>query len=120
MPSILFIEDEEALRRILCGVLADVGYDVREADNGRSGLNQLREDPVDLVITDIVMPEIDGIEVVQVVRRLYPATKIIAMAGGSPSSAQCYLKMARLLGADAVLAKPFTAAKLLAAVRKVL
>ncbi len=120
MARILFIDDDEPLRKSLCGLLTKSGFEVREADNGRTALNLLREQPVDLVITDMVMPEVEGVEIIQTLRRTHPTVKIIAMSGGDQGSADCYLKMARLLGADAVLAKPFNSDELLAAVRQLL
>lgn len=102
-------------------MLVHNGHEVMEAYNGREGLKLLLQARADLVITDLVMPEMEGIEVVMALRKTDPTVKIIAISGGGwTNSAEDYLLMARQLGAHRVLAKPFPHAALLAAIDELL
>ena len=122
MARILLVEDDEAVRKILRKTLVSAGYEVEEAPNGNIALAAYRRQASDVVITDLVMPEKDGLETIRELRRLDPAAKIIAMSGGGRilGPAQLYLESARLFGALQILAKPFTASALLKAVSDVL
>jgi CheY-like chemotaxis protein len=120
MARILLIEDDESVRTLLLLTLAHYGHDVVEARNGREGLDRFRETKPDLVITDIVMPEKEGFEVLMKIRRKNPALKIIAISGGGLHNAAHYLHTAKLLGAAKVLAKPFSNETLMAAVNELL
>jgi YesN/AraC family two-component response regulator len=120
MARILLIEDDESVRTILYLTLVHVGHEVIEARNGREGLDRFRETKPDLVITDIVMPEKEGFEVLMKIRRKNPALKIIAISGGGLHNAAHYLHTAKLLGAAKVLAKPFSNEELMAAVNELL
>lgn len=122
MARILLVEDDEAVREILRKTLVAAGYEVEEAPDGVVALAAYRRQPIDLVITDLVMPEKDGLETIMDLRRLNPAVKIIAMSGGgwTLGPGQIYLETARVLGALEILAKPFTASTLLTAVSEVL
>jgi CheY-like chemotaxis protein len=84
ITRILIIDDEAAVRDSLRGYLERVGYEVLEAPNGRVGLRLHKEKPVDLIITDIFMPDGDGIEVIRAVRRTAPQLKVITVSGGEP------------------------------------
>jgi DNA-binding response OmpR family regulator len=120
MPRILVIEDNDAVRHMVRRVLVDEGYEVQEAADGRAGLNAYREQPSDLVITDIVMPDTEGLETIRELCRQYPSVKIIAMSsagGGGPAG---YLQLALKFGAGRILTKPFTHDELRAAVVEVL
>jgi len=117
LGDILIIDDDELLRQMLARCLATNGYVVREAGNGHEGLRQMRERPALLVITDIVMPDMEGIETIRHLRRDYPRTKIVAISGGGIGDPQDYLKIARELGALRTFVKPFQAAELLAVIR---
>lgn len=112
MPSILLIDNDQAVREALGARLTAAGYSVRGASNGRLGVNAFRKAPTDLVITDLYMPDRDGLEVIEALRRTHPLVKIIAMSGASGSMG--YLQLAQSLGAMATLRKPFTTAALLA------
>jgi DNA-binding NtrC family response regulator len=120
MARILLIEDDESVRTVLYLTLVHVGHDVIEARNGREGLDLFRRSRVDLVITDIVMPEKEGFEVLMKIRKRNPALKIIAISGGGLHNAAHYLHTAKLLGAAKVLAKPFSNEALMAAVNELL
>ncbi len=99
-------------------MLDDHGFHVVEAPDGRQALKLLQEADFDVVITDLVMPEYDGIELIRTMKAVYPKTKILAISG--VGSATLYLKTARLLGAHEVLTKPFTESTLLASLRSLL
>ena len=105
---VLLIEDDAAVRRIVRKMLERGRHEVTEAENGRVGLERLSDSAFDLVITDIVMPEMDGIETLIELRKLYPALKVIAMSGGGRTGNMDLLSSAKKLGASAVLHKPFT------------
>lgn len=109
--SILIIEDDAPLRQLLRLCLEEAGYDVKEAITGRDGTREFRKAPIDLVITDIFMPDCDGLDVIRRLRRLHPRLKILAISGGSGT--MDYLRKATSLGATRVLYKPFVVPTLL-------
>jgi CheY-like chemotaxis protein len=111
MKRILLIEDDENIRKMLRLALEGYGYEVTEACDGKQGLESYKASPADLVITDLVMPEKEGLETIQDLRKAHPHVKIIAMSGGSRSNAGENLKMAKLLGASALVSKPFEMGK---------
>jgi CheY-like chemotaxis protein len=117
MPRILVIDDDPLIQETLTIVLEDHGHAVVAAADGRQGLKELRQGGVDLIITDVLMPESDGLEVIRAVRKEFPRLRVVAMSGGSarlPGAGALHL--AQLLGASALLAKPFNQADVLAAV----
>ena len=120
MARLLLIEDNDALRTTLAELLTLAGHAVVEASNGRGGLDLFRQGGADLVITDLVMPEIEGLEVVRQLRNVHSPVNVIAISGGGRAPAAVYLEAARLLGAAKVLHKPFTLAVLLAAINELL
>lgn len=120
MAKILIIDDNAALRRVMLRALRNAHYTVFEAQDGREGLALLETHGADLVITDIIMPETEGIETLREVLKGFPGTKIMVISGGGTSHNLMYLDMARALGADATLAKPFRPAQLLEAVEQLL
>ena len=113
MANILLVEDEEQLRSMLRIVLENAEHEVREAGNGKEALESYGRHPVDLMVTDIVMPDKEGIETIMKVRDSYPHVKIIAMSGGGRTGAQNFLELAKKFGADYILAKPFSNKELL-------
>jgi CheY-like chemotaxis protein len=119
-PRILVIDDEPAVRQVFARVLRLAGYDVVLAENGDHGLQQFRSEDPDLVITDIVMPEKNGIEVIREIRQASPETRIIAMSGGGRVGDVDFLDMAARLGATEIIHKPFDPATLLDAVARCL
>jgi CheY-like chemotaxis protein len=117
MPLILVIEDDSSLRRTLVRMLLIAGHEVIEAANGRIALEKMAERPADLVLTDLIMPEMEGIETIRALLRDHPSLPIIAMSGGPRHSSESYLRMAEKLGARKTLAKPFEPRELLASIR---
>ena len=115
MSSILLIEDDVSLRELLHTTLTTAGYDVVDAANGRLGLKAFRKSPTDLVITDLYMPERDGLEVIEALRRAHRNVKVLAISGASGTMG--YFPLAQALGAVAVLQKPFSPSVLLKAGR---
>ena len=114
---ILMVDDEAGVRGFLRKVLEDDGYEVIEAGDGKQALRRARSGHVDLVITDLVMPELEGIETIRALRREVPGVRIIAISGAFGGQ---YLAMAQKLGAAAVLNKPVNAELLLARVAELL
>ncbi|MBU0719321.1 MAG: response regulator [Planctomycetes bacterium] len=114
---VLIVDDDEMARSVLHKKLGECGYDVVEAIDGRQAVQLLREDTIDLVITDILMPEKDGLEIIMFLRKEQPEVKIIAITGAAPAS---YLDSARSLGASRTFRKPFKLEDLAAAVEDLL
>jgi CheY-like chemotaxis protein len=116
--AILVIDDNAELASLLAHALHRVGHTVWQTENPKEGLRLLQEHPIDILITDLVMPEQDGIETIQLARKLRPQVRVIAMSGDSPRHAGLYLDMAEKLGADRSLLKPFHLQALLTAVEE--
>lgn len=112
MASVLIIDDDTSIRRVVRAALERAGHRVAEAGNGAEGMQRYRMAPADLVITDVFMPDQDGIETIQQLREEFPASRILAISGGSVAGTSGTLRDALLLGADATLAKPFTVEQL--------
>jgi CheY-like chemotaxis protein len=119
-PRILLVDDNDAIRTVLRRLLARSGFDVVEARNGVEALAAHRAQPADIVVTDLIMPEKEGLETILELRRMQPRLRIIAMSGGGRVRAQDYLKLAAALGASRTLAKPFSEAELLKAIQDLL
>ena len=115
--TILVVDDEPAIRSFIRHTLAGSGFKVVEACNGKEALACVGRQKFDLVITDLVMPEKEGIETIRELNRLHPGMKIIAVSGAFGGQ---YVKIAAHLGAKGTLVKPFTAQKLMEAVHNVL
>jgi YesN/AraC family two-component response regulator len=107
MARILVIDDDATIRLSLKLALEDADHHVADAANGQEGLDRFRANPADLVITDIFMPEKEGMELIDEIKRDRPETKIIAISGGGRMNPDDYLTIARRLGADRTLLKPF-------------
>jgi DNA-binding response OmpR family regulator len=121
VASILVIDDDAPMRRLVAMALEKQGHSVAEAPDGAEALRIMSERPIGLVITDLLMPETDGIETIMELRRLYPATKIIAISGGGEyQTGAGFLRAAESLGADRTLTKPFEFKQLLPAVEALL
>ncbi len=120
MARIVIIEDDEALRPMLAKTIARFGHEVFAEQDGRAGLQRVKEIMPDLVITDMVMPEKEGVETILELRRDFPAIKIIAMSGGGRINSADYLDLARKFGVSATLAKPFSRDELRLVLDKVL
>ena len=115
-PRVLIIDDDSVTRQITEAVLTQAGYRVEAIADGRRALEWLETRCAAIVITDIFMPDVDGLEVVRQVRRRCPASRVLAISGGSQVLPQDYLPIAERLGADATLTKPFRPADLLATI----
>jgi DNA-binding response OmpR family regulator len=119
-PSILVIDDEQLIRLQIRNALEFEGFTVHEAANGNEGLACIAQSTPDVVITDILMPDKEGIETILELRRTHPKIRIIAISGGGRTGNKDFLRTAKHLGADRTLAKPFGLAELLRLVREVL
>lgn len=117
MARILIIDDEVQLRTSLLRTLESEGHQVFAAGDGREGLRVFHEQHPDLVVTDLFMPEKDGLETIREIRRHSPASRIIAVSGGYRGGMVDLLPVARKLGVTLTLAKPFAPEELLGAVR---
>jgi len=117
MPKILVIDDDLMVRNTIAKILRHGGFEVIIAEDGARGLVSFRREQPDLVITDIIMPEKEGIEVIIEMRRERPDTKIIAVSGGGRIGNADFLGMAKSLGAAAVIAKPFLPEDLISRVK---
>ena len=115
MARIIVIDDDEALREVLAKALTDAGHNVAAAANGFDGVKLFREQPADLIVTDLMMPY-GGLPTIRVLRSEFPKLSIIAMSGGG----QSHLDIAGGLGANRTLAKPFTAKEFMDAISEVL
>jgi YesN/AraC family two-component response regulator len=120
MAKILIIDDDNQFRKMLCQTIEKAGHTVSEAVNGTKGVESFQQTPVDLVITDIVMPDKEGIETIMEIRRMAPSIKIIAVSGGGRIGSDSYLDLARKLGAVETFSKPIDRKKLVETIDKVL
>ncbi len=120
MARILVIDDEQALRRSVVKILEREGHEVLDAADGKVGMRLLREQRPDLVISDLFMPEMDGVELLRQLRRESPELRVVAMSGGAYDGQIELLDVATGLGAAAVLRKPFELEELVSIVSDVL
>ena len=120
MPSILLIDDDQTLRRALRLSLEKIGHVVAEAGDGHEGLVAFKVKPFDLVITDLIMPEMEGVETIRIMRKLRPSLPIFAITGGGRGSPENYLSIAQRFGATQLFQKPFEFSVLCSAVTTVL
>lgn len=117
MGRILVIDDDDQVRSMLCETLEHAGHSVMHAPDGKSALRQFVQNPAEVVITDILMPDIGGIDTIAGIRSNNPDVKIIAISGGGPTAdAEMCLDMAKRIGADKTLPKPVRRDELLLAV----
>lgn len=119
MPKILVTDDNDTLRTALCLALEELGCEVSQAANGKEALALQQSQPADVLLTDLIMPEKEGMEVIQEFKQRYPGVVIIAMSAGGRMSARDLLKMANQLGASYTLAKPFSKDQLAETLAKV-
>jgi YesN/AraC family two-component response regulator len=120
MPLILIIDDEPQIRSMLKLMLERDGYEVAEAPDGIEGIRVYRQKPADLVITDLIMPNKDGIGMIIDLKKEFPNAKIIAMSGGGLNKPEGYLKGAKKLGAACTLTKPIDRDEMLRTIKDVL
>ena len=126
MKNVLIIEDEAAIRRVLTRVLERAGFTVRTAENGDDALQELKVEEADIVITDIIMPKMHGVEAIKRIVKEFPRVRIIAISGGGnfgiadykpdAITTYAYLAAARKAGAHALLTKPFQTADVMHAI----
>lgn len=120
MPGVMIVEDETSLREMLKEALEKRRYTVITAADGREAIAKFRPSVINLVITDLLMPEEDGLNVIMSIKKIKPETKIIAISGGGKAGPGSYLMIARKLGADHVFSKPFLPSELLQKVREII
>ena len=120
MMRILVVDDDEFVRLMLRFTLTDAGYEVQEASNGREALKAYADHPADVVILDILMPEMEGLETIQRLKQSDPDVKIIAVSGGGRPEAVEHLRLAESLGTVRTFYKPLDNGKLHAALRDLL
>ena len=120
MARILIIDDEPMIRDLLVNILEHAGYETITASGGKDAIEIYRENPADLIITDLLMPEKDGLETIMELRRDSKDVKIIAMSGGGKIDPETYLQIAKTVGAVKTLAKPIRIKELLKTVQEAL
>jgi len=128
MKKILIVDDEEDIRDALQMILRAEGYDIKLAEDGNQALQIQREFAADLLITDIIMPDRDGISLIKMMHNDFPQTKIIAISGGGDPvgyqpdaiTTTVYLSTAKMEGADQVMSKPFERNDIIQAVKRLL
>lgn len=120
MARILVIDDDEQIRSMLRQMLERAGHHVFLASNGIEGIRLYRQEPTDLIITDIIMPEKEGLQTIRELRREFPALKVIAISGGGAKGNMDFLPAAKMFGAKRIITKPFKTRVMLNTVREVL
>lgn len=121
MAHILVVDDDEIIRMLLVEILQKAGHTVMEAENGQMGLERIAARSADLVITDIFMPQMDGIDLLAILSRDYPRCRIIAISGGYKAmNSQLSLKMAQAFGAVDIITKPFQVSTVISKVEQAL
>lgn len=120
MACVLVAEDSSEIRDILRKILEFGGFEVFEVSNGKEAIESQRKISADILITDILMPEKDGIETILEFRRDFPSVKILAISGGGRLDKECYLNLAKRSGADRTLTKPFCREKILGIVNELI
>jgi DNA-binding response OmpR family regulator len=116
--GILVVDDDDQFRNLLTEVLKRAGFQVAAASDGQEAMKLFQQRPAQLIVTDLIMPNKEGLETIIELRRSHPQVRIIAMSGGGRVGPQDYLALAKMLGADRVFAKPFRSAEFLQAVRE--
>lgn len=120
MAGILIVEDDKELREMLKTALLRRKFQVLEAENGLEAINHFKPALIDLIITDLIMPEEDGLKVIIKLREVKPAIKVIAISGGGKAGPGNYLSLAKALGADSVYSKPFSISELISKIEELL
>lgn len=120
MKRILVIDDDHHILIMIKKMLEREGYTVELASNGIEGMLLFKKAPCKLVITDIIMPEKEGLETIREMKRMRADVKIIAMSGGGRLSSSNYLEKAKLFGASRILGKPFTKKQLVSTIQELM
>jgi CheY-like chemotaxis protein len=118
MPCVLIVEDDKELREMIKIALIRRKFTVLEAENGREAILHFKPSITDVVVTDIIMPEEDGLNVIIKLKEFKPDLKIIAISGGGKAGPGSYLKLAKALGANAIFSKPFSVNDLIAKIEE--
>ncbi|NQT63303.1 MAG: response regulator [Candidatus Marinimicrobia bacterium] len=118
--SVLVMDDDESILDLLIFTLEDEGCEVFSAKNGIEGMALFKQQSIDLVVTDIIMPGREGIEIVREIKQFHPETKLIAMSGFDGIGQNDYLEYASVFGADQTFRKPFDIHEFMASVRELL
>jgi DNA-binding NtrC family response regulator len=118
MARILIVDDDRQIRDMLRATLEREGFEVAEAADGRQALALYRQTPADVVLADIIMPEMEGIETILQLRKVDPGARIIAMSGGGHIGPHAYLSSAQQCGAQFVFTKPIDREELLGAIQE--
>ena len=119
MAKVLVIDDEKVVRELARRMLESDHHTMVEAVDGVEGIKVFQEEQPDVVVTDIIMPNADGLEVVRRILEINPKAKIVAMSGGGRIGDETYLKYAKKFGVTAVLSKPFSPDQLLSLIRDI-
>lgn len=120
MARILIIDDDDQFRLLMKHRLERAGYETEQAPDGKIGIQLYQQGNIDLIVTDIIMPEKEGVEMILELRKDYPDAKIIAFSGGGLSSSDSILRTVEKLGANYVFPKPFAWEEMLAAIHNLL
>lgn len=120
MARILIIDDEAQFRSLVRSLLERYGYEVLEAEDGEKGIQVFQKQSADLIITDIVMPNKEGLETIMELKKNHPGVKIIAVSGGGRIGPESYLRLAERFGAARVFTKPFDLQDFLQAIKEIL
>jgi DNA-binding response OmpR family regulator len=120
VARILIIDDEAMVRNLLTQILELEGHETVVATGGIAGIKIHRENPADLIITDLIMPDKDGIETIMEIRRDFKDVKIIAMSGGGQIEPKTYLQIAKTIGAVKTITKPFNRKELVKTIQELL
>jgi len=120
MADILIIDDDDQFRVMLRKLIERNGYEVIDVSGAQEGIRIYQENPTDLIITDLIMPDKDGIETIQELKQHFPDVKIIAISGGGRLGPEGYLYLAKMLGANRTLTKPIELPELLKAIEELL
>lgn len=120
MAGIMIVEDDHDLREMLKLSLLQRKYTVIEASTGKEAIAKFKPSLIDLVVTDIIMPDEDGLKVIMKLKEIKPGIRIIAISGGGKAGPGNYLNLARALGADEIFPKPFSVQSLLARIDSIL
>lgn len=120
MLKVLLVDDDSSELLAFQVVLQSFGFDVAGFSNGKDALESLQHSTPDLVITDMVMPDMDGFELIKLIRALHQDVPILALSGIGPREGKLYLSMAAKLGANSIQTKPLNSKRLLAAINNLL
>ena len=119
MATVMIVDDDQQIRKLLGLMLANAGYHILVASNGVEAVKAYKEQPSDIVLTDIIMPEKDGIETIRDLKGINPDVQIIAISGGGLGNPDLYLDMAEKMGAAATIMKPIDRNELLSTIDQV-